>query len=247
MPEAKLQSSVDTEDTYAANVVAVVSHELRTPLGVIVGTAELIEEELSCEGIDLDAVHQRFEVIRRTGKRMARLIGDLLDYTRLQRRSLAIELEDVSVACLVEEAAEEAAPVASIKSLEVRTLVRDCIVRCDRERVLQVLTNFIGNAMKFAPAASTITIGAMPDGMGGTRFFVRDTGPGIARRDMARVFEPFWQDARHRHCGLGLGLAISKEIIEHHHGRIWVESELGNGASFMFSLPSYGSITPIAR
>ena len=109
-------------------------------------------------------------------------------------------------------------------------------VAADRDRVLQVFGNLLGNAIKFTPAGGTVTIGAVNDGVE-VRFSVCDTGPGIPPEHVPHVFDRYWQAKSTAKLGTGLGLSIAKGIVEAHAGRIWVESEPGRGASFIFTLP----------
>jgi signal transduction histidine kinase len=115
--------------------------------------------------------------------------------------------------------------------------VDDCPpVRADRDRVLQVFSNLVGNALKFTPPGGVVTVGAAPE-EGAVRFWVRDTGPGIAPEDVERLWDPFWQaDGPARSGGAGLGLAITRGLVEAHGGRVWVESQPGAGTTFGFTL-----------
>ena len=114
---------------------------------------------------------------------------------------------------------------------------------CDRERTLQVLSNLLGNAVKFTPEGGTITVGA--DLLSTeVRFFVRDTGPGIPPGDLLHVFDRYWQAKRSDRRGIGLGLPISKGLVEAQGGKLWVESELGRGTTFFFTLPRRGPRAP---
>ena len=107
----------------------------------------------------------------------------------------------------------------------------------DRDRVLQVLSNYLNNAVKFTPAGGTIVLRLVPDDAGGVVYSVTDPGPGIAPEDMPRLFGRFWQAKATAHLGSGLGLAIAKGIAEAHRGRVWAESAPGNGATFFLALP----------
>jgi signal transduction histidine kinase len=110
-------------------------------------------------------------------------------------------------------------------------------VDCDRDRVLQVLGNLIGNAIKFTPEGGTIKVRAEQRGAAEALFSVADTGPGIASDELPHVFDRYWQAKKKARCGTGLGLSISKGIVEAHDGRIWVESAPGQGATFFFTIP----------
>jgi signal transduction histidine kinase len=129
-------------------------------------------------------------------------------------------------------------PLAQQKMLrlEGQVIGQDPGTRCDRPRILQVLSNLIGNAIKFTPAGGAITVRA---DLGGreARFSVTDSGSGIAADELPHIFERFWQARKAARTGAGLGLAIAKGIVEAHRGRIWVESVPGKGSTFFFTLP----------
>jgi signal transduction histidine kinase len=112
-------------------------------------------------------------------------------------------------------------------------------VRCDRERALQVLSNLLGNAVKFTPEGGAVTcvVSTEREDEGAVRFVVRDTGPGIPAAQLSRLFDRYWQARETQRLGTGLGLFIARGIVEAHGGRIWVESEVGRGSSFAFTLP----------
>jgi signal transduction histidine kinase len=217
-------------------IIAVVSHELRNPLGVIEGNALYIERRLAQPGADAESLRKRFDAIRRARKRMERLISDLLDISRLETGRLPLEMGAESAADLVNQACEDAAPVMQEQSLALQAEPADGTVRCDRDRVLQVFANLCGNAAKFTGHGGAVTVGA-EGGERECRFFVRDTGPGIDPAQVRFVFEPFWQAGPPDRRGAGLGLAIARGIVEAHGGRIWVDSQLGVGTTFHFTLP----------
>jgi signal transduction histidine kinase len=184
---------------------------------------------------------RQLEVIQRAAHRANRLISDLLDVAKIQAGGLTVELASLDVPSLVQEALESAAPMATSKKLTVERVVADNIppVAADRDRVLQVFGNLLGNAIKFTPAGGQITIRAENDGKE-AKFAVCDTGPGIPPEQVPHVFDRYWQAKSTAKLGTGLGLSIAKGIVEAHAGRIWVESEPGRGASFIFTLPNAG-------
>jgi len=231
--------AVDNARLYRAReeVIAIVSHDLRNPLNVISLCAGALRRG------NMDAVVQakQIDTIKRSVERMNRLIEDLLDVTRLDFGRLALSPTRQDAAALVCDAAELFRALAEEKSicLELRVTERLPTVLADRERALQVFSNLIGNAIKFTPEQGCITLSACMH-EGELRFAVSDTGPGIDRRDLPRVFDRFWQsgrDSRTRKKGAGLGLTIAKGIVLMHGGRIWVESDLGAGTNFFFTLP----------
>lgn len=222
-------------------IIAVVSHDLRDPLGVVEGNAVYIDRMLSRGPLDVEGVKRRLDAIRRSSKRMERLVSDLLDVTRIEGGKLPLKREEWSVEELIAQARDEMAPTAAAKSIDLRTEVHDGkrMVRCDRNRVLQVFANLVGNSVQFTPEGGAVTIGAQ-DLKAEYRFHVRDTGVGIHPKQLPHIFDRFWQerDRDRDRRGTGLGLTIAKGIVELHGGRIWVESELGRGTTVYFTLPA---------
>lgn len=218
------------------DLMAVVSHDLKNPLNAIVLNLVLIRRSL--EGKQLDPADRMLAGIERATRRMKRLIEDLLDVARIESGHIDLAPETADCGALLRETADIIGPLIADKAILLRVTEPPSLLRarCDRERVLQVLSNLAGNAIKFTPSGGTVVLGARAEA-GEIIFTVSDTGPGIAVENVSRVFDRFWQAKETRLQGTGLGLAISKGIIAAHGGRIWVESELGKGARFMFSLP----------
>jgi len=215
-------------------VLAVVAHDLRNPLGTILLTASLLEvKELAPE---TRVIHAR--AIKRAVGIAERFIQDLLDVARIEAGQLSIDAEALDVASVVSEACNAFVPLANEKSIALEcTVAADVPSACgDHDRILQVLGNLLGNAIKFTRAGGKIFVRAQrcPDGI---EFSVKDTGPGIAREALPNVFDRFWSAGPSGRKGLGLGLAIVKGIVSAHQGRVWAESEIGKGSVFCFSLP----------
>ncbi len=209
-------------------VMAVVSHDLRSPLNSFNLSLELLRETHPA-GPDR-AILDRMQ---RGVVHMNRLIEDLLDVSRIERDELKLSPSKVSATTLLDELHSMASPLAQAAGIDLALGERaDIAVNADRHRLLQLLGNLVNNALKFAPKGSTITVAAKVE-RDDVVFSVRDEGPGISAEDCARVFERFY---RHGGNGLGLGLHISRAIVAAHGGRIWVESELGKGATFSFAL-----------
>jgi signal transduction histidine kinase len=172
---------------------------------------------------------------------MKRLIDDLLDVTRLEGgKRLPIEPAPMEVEVLFTETYELFKAQAATSSITLRYRVADGVppVHADHHRVLQVLSNLIGNAMKFTPAGGVVSYAAEPR-RARVLFTVADTGPGIPREHLGDIFNPYWQAKRTERLGAGLGLPIAKGIVESHGGKIWVESRDGGGTKFYFTLPAY--------
>jgi signal transduction histidine kinase len=180
------------------------------------------------------------ERIIRSAQRMASLIKDLLDVSSIEAGRLAVHLEEHGLETILSETLEVNLPLAAEKSVRLQREgeMLSTHIRCDRERILQVLGNLVGNAIKFTPEGGLISVGVQvePDRV---VFAVRDTGSGILDGDLPHLFEPYWQSktlARQK-TGIGLGLAICKGIVEAHGGTIWADSKEGEGSSFFFTLP----------
>jgi signal transduction histidine kinase len=216
-------------------VVAVVSHDLRNPLNALIMAADMAEKRPD----DVDAVRARLAVIRRSAERMNRLIGDLLDVTRIDAGNLVLERERLAVGALVDEAVQAQRPLAESHALTLRAEVPDGLpsILGDRDRLFQIFANLLGNAVKFTPAGGAIVVSAALVGAR-VRITVRDTGPGIAPEYLPHVFDRFWQDRRTAGQGTGLGLSIVKGIAVAHGGEVSVESVPGEGSAFSFTLPA---------
>jgi signal transduction histidine kinase len=216
-------------------VLAIVSHDLRNPLSaVILGSSML---QMSSTMADED--REQLETIEASAKRMNRLIADLLDVTRLEGgKRLPIEPASVPIAELMREADDLFRAQATVASVTLEYQVEDDLppVYADHHRVMQVLSNLIGNSLKFTPPGGRITVSAnRHDGM--VRCRIADTGPGIPSEHLSDIFSPYWQAKRTERLGAGLGLPIAKGIVEAHGGRIWAESGQGEGTQFYFTLP----------
>ena len=227
----------EAEETIDAReqVLKIVSHDLRNPLHTISMCASLLlEADVPLQPSDRTKYLTR---IKHTGERMNRLIQDLLDVAKLEAGRVGIDARELQVEPLVREAHEMLAPLAAEKSLQLEAVVADGLpsLTADAGRVLQVLSNLVGNAIKFTPKGGRIVIRA-DSAPGGVRFAVLDTGPGIPPEQLTKLFGQFWQGNPADRRGIGLGLTIAKGIVDAHGGRIWVESRVGEGTSFYFTL-----------
>lgn len=211
-------------------VLAIVSHDLRNPLNAVMLAVQLMKEETRSEEL---------ETIELSAQRMRRLIEDLLDVTRLEGgKQLPIEPTPLEVRPLLAETYELFKTQAASSSIALRCDVDDDVppVYADHHRVAQVLSNLIGNSMKFTPPDGRIVVRAKRSD-GEVLFTVSDTGPGIPHKNLKDIFNPYWQAKRTARLGAGLGLPIAKGIVEAHGGQIWAESEPGRGTTFYFTLP----------
>ncbi len=216
-------------------LLAIVSHDLRDPLSTIGMSSNLLQQTLPEE----DArSHKIVSTLNRAASRMTRMVGDLLDFASIDAGQLAIERSALSANDLVREAVDSHQSLAEQESLTLKASIdaHQPVVRADRERILQVFANLIGNAIKFTPAGGVISISCA---VAGTEivFAVADTGPGIREDVLPYVFDPYRQAKETARQGLGLGLFIAKGIVQAHAGRVWAESRLGHGARFLFTLP----------
>jgi len=238
LENARLYKAAQDATRARDDLVAIVSHDLRNPVHTINLAAAFLLE--IAPAVDRRVTSRRqIEAIQRAANRANRLISDLLDVAKIQAGGLAVELAPVPAAALVQEAVDSATPLAASKQLTLDRVAPENLpaVSADRDRVLQVFGNLIGNAIKFTPTGGKITILAEAQGME-VRFAVCDTGPGVPPEHLPHVFDRYWQAKSTAKLGTGLGLSIAKGIVEAHAGRIWVESEPGRGASFIFTLPS---------
>jgi signal transduction histidine kinase len=215
-------------------VLGIVAHDLRNPLGVAGAVLQVLAEP-SLEKSERDKL---ITSGTRAVQQMNRLIGDLLDVMRIESGRLALEMEDLRVAAVVTQAEEEVRHLAAEQRIELTVEPADpsLVVSGDRGRLAQVFGNLLGNAMKFTPEGGCVSLRASREG-NEVIFEVADTGPGISRENRAHLFDRFWQATRGDRRGVGLGLPISKGIVEAHGGRIWVASEPGKGSRFFVALP----------
>jgi signal transduction histidine kinase len=214
------------------HVMEIVAHDLRSPLTAI----QIVTDLIAREAPTLDPQLQR---LRRAVGRMDKLLGDLVDGTKSERGELTVSPRAEPVAPILQETIEQFGPQAQARqiALETKDGSDGATVTCDRTRVIQVLGNLIGNALKFTPPGGRIVLGTEPHGEA-VWFSVADTGRGIANRDLPHVFEQYW---RGDDKGTGLGLFIARTIILAQGGRIWADSRPGAGATFTFTLPRAGA------
>lgn len=218
--------------------LATLSHELRTPLNAVLGWARL----LRAARVEPATQARALESIERNARMQARLIEDLLEVSRIVTGKLRLQVRECDLAAIVDAAVEIVQPAAAAKrlTLAVEILVRPAITSGDPDRLQQIVWNLLSNAVKFTPHEGHISVRL--DRFDGYRLIVRDTGPGIEPKFLPYVFEPFRQadgTASREHGGLGLGLAIAKQLVELHGGTISARSSgAGTGSSFEVQLPS---------
>jgi signal transduction histidine kinase/3D (Asp-Asp-Asp) domain-containing protein len=239
LSEEKTSHNV-TQATLASRdlFLQVVSHDLRSPLGVISVCVGVIRKILSNVDKDIGSLVRSLEMIERNTATMDRMISDLLDVERMANGKLILRTEKCDMRALLRETKELFAPVLATRSIAmtIQTGREPLFVDIDHDRVLQVLSNLIGNALKFTHVGGVIKLSARRKKTE-IEISVIDNGPGIPEDKMSEVFERFSQLKTNDRRGLGLGLFISKWIVEAHSGRIEVASKVGKGSTFSFTLP----------
>lgn len=229
---SRLYSEARTAIRARDDMIAVVSHDLRNPLQSISSAAAVLQLDSSTERRSSSVA-----AVRIATEQMDRLLQDLLDITQIDAGQLFVKRERTEVAFLVSEARTMFHQLAKERSIRLDCSIGVGLppVSVDRGRILQVLSNFLGNALKFVPSGGTIDL-SVTEERGRVRVAVTDTGPGIDEENLARVFDRFWRADRRRDRGAGLGLAVAKGIVEAHGGHIGVDSVKGQGSTFWFLL-----------
>jgi PAS domain S-box-containing protein len=230
--EESLRQAIRARD----EVLAVVSHDLRNPVGTIFSSASLLLE------LKLSEEKQRDQLmsVKRAAARMNRLIQDLLDVARMEAGALRVAVGHFRLGELLDEIVLTHRESARTRGVHLQSRSPDAAAQGwgDRDRVHQVLSNLVENALKFSGKGGVVEVGAREEPEeDGVLFWVSDTGPGIDEADRERLFDRFWQVSRRDKRGAGLGLSIVKGLVEAHGGRVWVESEEGVGTTFLFLLP----------
>jgi two-component system, chemotaxis family, sensor kinase Cph1 len=218
------------------DMVMVVSHDLRTPLNIAHISFELLRRSDLAQEPALQSYIERGQLAIHN---MEQLISGILDIAKIEAGTMQLDLQPENANKLVHEAVEFSLPIAREKGIELleNHAAKNCVAYCERDRILQVLSNLVGNALKFTPEGGKVTV-AIEEYAAETVFRVSDTGRGIPKKDLGNIFDRFWQAKQTNRLGTGLGLSIAKGIVETHGGRLWVESEEGKGSDFYFSLPA---------
>lgn len=216
-------------------LIGLVSHELRTPLAGILGTLRVMEMD-----VDPQADNTMLDMALRSGERLLRLTNDLLSIEQIETGKFPVNPVPMDASRLLQDSKEAMQDAAGEQGITLVVQPTHDHVLADPDRIAQVLNNLIGNAIKFSPRGSAITLSATRE-REGVRFEVRDEGRGIPADKIEMIFERFAQveaGDKHEKGGAGLGLAICRAIVLQHGGRIWAESELGHGTAMQFVLPS---------
>jgi signal transduction histidine kinase len=229
---------IETTSQHKSQFLANMSHELRTPLNAILGYTELILDGVY--GQTPEKIHEVLERVQLSGHHLLSLINDILDLSKMEAGQLRLSLGEYSLAEIVQTVVTAMESLAAEKQLGLTVLLAPDLPsgRGDERRLAQVLLNLVGNAIKFTEAGEVhVQVAATDDSY---VVSIADTGPGIAEADQEKIFDEFHQadsSSTKQKGGTGLGLSIAKRIIDMHGGRIWVESRLGKGSTFWFTLP----------
>jgi len=235
----RLYRELEETSRHKSEFLASMSHELRTPLNAIIGFSQVLRERLFGE---LNEKQEEYvDDILTSGYHLLSLINDVLDLSKVEAGQLELEMAPFSLRESLERGVVMVRERATNEGVQVvvTALPEADLVTGDERRLRQVIFNLLSNAVKFTPAGGVVDVSAAQVN-GEVRVSVADSGPGIAREDHERIFEEFRQTeaGAAQHEGTGLGLALSKRLVELHGGRIWVESELGKGSTFVFTLPT---------
>jgi len=239
-----LASNRDYRQTMKArdDMMAIVAHDLKNPLNTLLLESYVLRRAFAeyC-GSESLTINHTLELQEKTARHMNRLIGDLTDATKIHAGRLSLERQECTLQQTLEPAIERMQLLSHEKGVEFAANVptRPCVMSVDQSRITQVLDNLLGNSLKFTPEGGKITVNVSIL-ENEVQTSVADTGPGIPNDALSRIFEPYWQVEK-TSVGMGLGLFIAKNIIEGHGGRMWVESSVGRGTTFYFTLPSVGT------
>lgn len=235
--ELEARAAAEWANDQKEQLLAMVSHDLKNPLHSLMVGVTLIQRSIPAE--TLSKVSTVLLAMQRSLQSMGHLIDDLLSIAKLESGTVNLDVEEHLAESLFADAFDLLLPIATEKGVQLNMATDSqggCRVRCDRQRILQVLSNLIGNAVKFTPPGGRISC-RLTQGVRDVCFSIADTGPGIARENLSYVFDRFWQARQTRRLGTGLGLSIAQGLIAAQGGRIWADSELGEGSTFHFTLP----------
>ena len=235
----RLYEELETVSRHKSEFLANMSHELRTPLNAIIGFSELLQAQLS-GGLNEQQLGYVEDVLD-SGRHLLSLINDILDLSKVEAGRMELDLGDVSLRHALESGVTMQAERAIREGIALGLQLDpdEITIRADERKLRQVVFNLLANAVRFTPSGGRVDVSArVTDGV--VEVAVTDTGPGIAAEDQGLIFEEFWQVPGHsdkRHEGTGLGLPLSRRLVELHGGQLWVESIQGQGSTFRFTLP----------
>jgi signal transduction histidine kinase len=233
----RVYGELELASEHKSQFLANMSHELRTPLNAIIGFSEVLHEQMFGELNERQLAY--VEDVLAAGRHLLSLINDVLDLAKIEAGRMDLELSEVAIPDILRSAVSmhsERATDAGVE-LTVATEPEEILVTADERRFRQIVVNLLSNAVKFTPQGGHVDVSARLDD-GHVEIAVADTGSGIAPEDQQTIFEEFEQTTEGKQAeGTGLGLPLSRKLVELHHGRLWVESEPGRGSTFRFTLP----------
>jgi signal transduction histidine kinase len=239
----RLYRELEAASRHKSDFLATMSHELRTPLNAIIGFSEVLHEQMFGELNERQLAY--VDDVLAAGKHLLSLINDVLDLAKIEAGRMELELSEVAIPEVLHSAVSLQSEHASREGIElsVATEPAEITTTADERRVRQVVLNLVSNAVKFTPAGGRVDVSAHVED-GHVEIGVSDTGPGIAAADREAIFEEFEQTSAGRQAeGTGLGLPLSRKLVELHGGRLWVESEVGRGSTFRFTLPLHQEVS----
>lgn len=235
--EKTIRKSLETEVQKRIEFARILVHELKNPLTSIISAADILKDSKPQAPYD-----RVIKSISRSSADLNERIGELLELTRAEVGELRIKPRRINSSAMITEVIKDIEPVITGRDINFKTQIYSNLgyVKADKNRIRQVMNNLVDNAIEATPEGGEITIQAT-EKKACIVIQVKDTGRGMRNSDLVHIFEPYYRiSGTNRYEGLGLGLAISKRIVELHRGKIWVESELGKGSTFSFSIPLSG-------
>ena len=241
----RLYGELETASRHKSDFLATMSHELRTPLNAIIGFSEVLQEQMFGDLNERQIAY--VNDVLEAGRHLLSLINDVLDLAKIEAGKMELELSQVAVPDVLRAAVSIHSERANRSGVELalHTQPEQITITADERRVRQIVFNLLSNAVKFTPADGRVDLRARLDD-GQVEIAVTDTGPGIAAEDLEAIFEEFEQtgDGKQAEEGTGLGLPLSRKLVELHGGRLWAESAPGKGSTFYFTLPARQETAP---
>ncbi|WP_281054747.1 sensor histidine kinase [Thermodesulfatator indicus] len=225
-------SELKKAEKYRSEFFSNITHELKTPVTAIKGTIDLIERKGNID-------QKQIEIIKKNIEKLAKMIKDLLDYSKIESGQIELMKEENSIFEVIEDAILLVSPLANQKNIKIEIKGKDTTTYFDYEKIQQVISNLLVNAIKFSPPEGKIII-TVSENKDEVIVSIEDFGPGIPKEEREKVFNKFYRVAKNQREGIGLGLAICKGIVENHGGKIWVEEPDHQGCVFKFTLPKKG-------
>jgi signal transduction histidine kinase len=239
----RVYRELEMASRHKSDFLATMSHELRTPLNAIIGFSEVLHEQMFGELNERQLAY--VDDVLEAGRHLLSLINDVLDLAKIEAGKLELTLSEVGIRDVLRTAVSMHAERANRGGIELslNTDPQEITLQADERRVRQIVFNLVSNAVKFTPKDGRVDVSARLDD-GHVEIAVADTGPGIAAKDLEKIFEEFEQASSGKQVeGTGLGLPLSRRLVELHGGRLWAESEPGRGSTFRFTLPIHQEVS----